>query len=122
MAGSKELAPALGSPAALAPEGHSWIRLPRCPARSQPPGSRRGRSGSKNPESVSSVGLVSLPFRLCGRGVLGGRRALFRGCVWKYRGLASETDLCSLGLRVYVSPLMGDKGFIIGGEAERYFN
>lgn len=102
--------------------GSGWLRLPRRPARNHPPGNRRGRPGTKSPESVSSAGLVPSPFRLCGWGVLGGRRALFRGCVRKYRGLASETDLCSLGLRACVSPLMGDKGFVISGEAERYFN
>lgn len=90
VAGRNKLASALGSPAAPAPTaGHSWLRLLRRPARSEPPGSRRGLPGEGNtgeglscgphPFAVSFVRVRGVPGGgvRCSAAGCGNRRASF---------------------------------------------
>lgn len=66
VAGRKKLAPALGSPAAPAPgapprraaAGHSWLRLPRRSARSEPPGRKTWRASLLRARALRSAVCV----------------------------------------------------------------
>lgn len=83
VAGREKLAPARGSPAAPAP-GTAGSGCPTALHGA----SRRGPAG----ESVSPGSSALRISFVCVRGVLRGRRALFRGRVRKYRGLLSVTE------------------------------
>lgn len=91
VAGRKKPARPWGArqPRARCGGGRSWLRLPGRSARS----GRRQPAGEEHPGDCLSCGpQPSAVSSVCVRGVLRGRRALFRGCVRKYRGLVSVTE------------------------------